>query len=324
MKSSLCGHHISQLFRYLSIITFFLAFSFSRVEGQTDSTYIKGFDYKFTFSTYLLKDFISLTQSYGKDSRVTLYPNNPINLGVGFSIKNTVLNISYGYGLKFLRDSEYGKTSAFDLQLHNYGRKYVLDIYIQRYKGFYERKYNRKGNIRIYPNIKIRHYGALGQYIFNHKRFSYKAAFDQDERQLKSAGSWLLGGNIFKSTLRSDSTFTFNNSTLMKRIQLGVNVGYAYNWVLNRNFFLSGSLSLGVNAGSRNIKSITSKIDVYPSVMGRLSLGYNRESWSLGVSYIQNTVYSEMADDTSILLQSGGLQFTFIRRVPSFSKKKKR
>ncbi len=313
--------YIKSLFKKYNCAQFILGVLFllfvpnQKSYGQVDSTYIKDFDYNFTISSYVLKDFISVIQRYDKSDRVTLYPNNPINLGLGFSIKNTMLNISYGYGLQFLRDSEYGKTSAFDLQLHNYGRKYVLDIYVQRYRGFYQKKSNRKGGMIVYPDIKIRQYGVLGQYIFNNKHFSYKAAFDQDERQLKSAGSLLVGGSVFKSILRSDSTFTFNNSTLLKTIQIGANVGYAYNFVINKNFFLSGSLSLGINAGSRNFKQFKKKIDISPNVISRLSLGYNRESWSLGLSFVSNILYSSISDNTSIALQSGGLQFTFIRRV---------
>lgn len=317
--------HFKSLF-IIPLIGFMLSFGSVDAKGQVDSTYIKPFDYDFTISTYLLKDYIFLLQSYDKGDNVRLYPNNPMNLGLGFSINNTFIDISYAYGMQFLRDSEYGKTSAFDIQLHNYGRKYVFDVYVQRYKGFYQKRADRRGATMLFPDIKIRQYGVLGQYIFNNKHFSYKAAFDQDERQLKSAGTWLIGGSVFKSVLRSDSTLMFQNSTLIKKFQIGVNGGYAYNFVINKNFFVSGSLVVGVNFASTSIRTYHRKVDVFPNILARLSVGYNREYWALGLSYITNYLYSALDKGSSIALQSGGVQFTFIRRVSldKFKKKAKK
>lgn len=284
------------------------------VKAQVDSLYIKDFEYKFTTSVYLLKDFITLTQRFDTGERVNLYPNNPVNLGIGFTIKNTVVNISYGYGLKFLRDIKYGKTSAFDLQLHNYGRKYVLDVFVQRYEGFYRKNTKERNEITLFPNVEINQYGLLGQYVFNHKRFSYKAAFVQDEIQLRSAGSFLLGGSVFKSKVISDGSFMYKGSQRFKNIQFGFNFGYAHSFVLSRFIFLSGSAAAGINFGSATIRTFGGETEIYPNVLFRLATGYNRAHWSFGVSYVGSLLYPSLSKNESIGLHSGGLQMTFIRR----------
>lgn len=133
-------------------------------------------------------------------------PNNPPNIGLGFSMNNTIVNVSYGQGFNFMRDKEKGKTKALDLQIHNYGKKFTFDVFIQRYRGFYAE--DESGNVlALYPDLKIRQYGAYGQYIFNNKKFSYRAAFNQNEKQLKSAGSFLIGGGVYFSKIESDSSF---------------------------------------------------------------------------------------------------------------------
>lgn len=313
--------------RLLPLLLLFMGLfmALPKAKGQIDSLYIGDFDYKFSLSTYLLKDYIRLSQQFDSGDKISLYPNNPVSLGVGIAIKNTVIDISYGYALKFLQDSKYGKTSAFDLQLHNYGRKYVLDIFIQRYQGFYQDKTKKTNSITLFPDVKVRQYGVWGQYVFNHRRFSYKAAFVQDERQLRSAGSFLVGGSVFKTRVRSDGSYTIDRSQYFRRLQFGINAGYAYSYVINKYLYLGGSLSFGVNFGSQNIRSFKINTDVYPSILYRFSAGYNRSSWSLGITYVSNMLYPSLSKEQNVRVTSGGLQFTFIRRFTRFpfTKKKK-
>jgi len=266
---------------------------------------------------FLAKKLLFLVQEYGEGERVFM-PNNPVELGAGFSINNTVLSFGYGYGFDFMRDKEYGKTKSFDFQFHNYGRKHAFDFFFQQYKGFYMEDDKMDAEFVLCPDLEIKKYGVYGEYIFNNKKFSYKAAFDYSEKQLRSAGSFLIGGGIYYTDIKSDSSFFHNEKNTLKNFQFGISAGYAYTWVINRRFFLGGSASTGINFGNESFSRIgKDKLEVYPSISARVSAGYNKVDWSLGFSYVQNFIFPSFVENESIGLSSGHFQLTYVRRFDS-------
>lgn len=283
--------------------------------AQTDSTYIKSFEQELSVSTYLSKDYISLGQVINNKQYRTFQPNNPTDIGLGISLKNTIINFSIGYGFNFMRDKKQGKTESFDFQLHNYGREFVSDLFIEKYHGFYiDDNLNKK--IKLSPDLKIQQCGVYGQYVFNNKRFSYKAAFDQSEIQLKSAGSFLLGGGVYVTQIESDSSFVYNGQKTLHNFQFGISGGYGYIWVLNKGWFISGSTTMGINIGSDKISRFgKQRIKTFPTIFPRISAGYNHNTWSVGFSSINNILIPSISKGTSISVDSGSFQFTFIKRL---------
>lgn len=167
--------------------------------------------------------------------------------------------------------------------------------------------------------MKIRFHGVHGQFVFNGNKFSYKAAFEQSERQLQSAGTFTLGGGIYNIKIESDSVIEGYNESIIRNFQFGISGGYAYTWVLNNNWYVSGSISMGVHFGNEVFNQIGKKnIEVYPTVFPRISVGYNRDSWSLGLSYINNFVYTSFFTNANTGLLSGGIKITYTKRLTSF------
>lgn len=77
-----------------------------------------------------------------------------------------------------------------------------------------------------------------GYYVFNHRRFSYPAAFTQSFIQKRSAGSFIAGANLGISELTvGDST---KNAELFNvaNAYISLGVGYGYNVVLPHNWLL--------------------------------------------------------------------------------------
>ena len=294
-------------------------------KAQIDTTYIKPFDNKLSLRTYLSMKFISMEQEVDGEIKKFM-PNSPMSLGAGVSINNTIINLSYGYGLNFMKDDKKGRTKALDFQIHNYGRKFIIDLFVQKYHGFYTSD-NADKNIQLYPDLKIQQYGAFGQYVFNNKKFSYKAAFNQNEKQLKSAGSFLAGGGIYFSKINSDSSFVHKSKNSLRNFQFGFSGGYAYTWAINKRWFASGSATTGVNFGTERINDFgKQKIEIYPTFFPRISVGYNKEKWSLGLSYVNNFIFSSFSDNnnSNIGLSSGNFQIGYIWRLdtnPFFTKK---
>ena len=291
-----------------------------------DSTYVQKFDNDFTIQTSFGKKFTSIGYEHLDNEEITYKPNNPVSIGLGLSWKGT--NLSFGYGFDFMRDKERGKTHSLDFQYHYYGRKVIFDIFFQRYRGFYtddepkDKTKNRSGNnndnVHLYPDIKIRQYGVFGQYVFNGKKFSTKAVFSQNEIQRKSVGSFLLGGGIYYNKLQVDSTQILGGDKELNNFQLGVNTGYAYTWVVNRRFFISGSVSVGVNFGAKSFDRLTKdKLQVYPTFFPRFAMSYNHNSWSVGLSAVVNRIYVIHSKETKVSLNSGAAQITFVKRFDS-------
>ncbi|HCO67510.1 MAG TPA: hypothetical protein DIT04_07125 [Dysgonomonas sp.] len=283
-----------------------------RAEAQIDTTYIRPLGHRLSVRPFIAKAMLFMNHEFESGEETNYLPNDPPKIGLGVSFNNTIISFGYGYGFNFMTDKAYGKTQAIDFQFHNYGRKFVFDLYFQRYKGFYDDQNSK--NIKLFPDMEIRQYGAYGHYVFNHKRYSYIAAFNQDEKQLKSTGSFLLGGGVYNTHIRSDSSFVYNGKNSFENFQFGISAGYAYTWVLGRYWDISASTTVGINFGGDKFSRFGRKIEVYPTVSPRVSAGYNRGSWSLGFSYVGNMVFPVMSDKETVNLHTGALQISFVKR----------
>lgn len=297
----------------LSHIFLFLALACC-CSAQVDSLYIRGYNHKLMLMGFAVKDILFLSvENPGKE--IMYMPNNPTELGLGLAWNNTVLCFSYGYGFDFMRDKELGRTKSFDFQLHNYSRKFVLDLFVQDYKGFYMEE-DKSDLYVLCPDLGIRQFGFNGQYIFNNKRFSYKAAFNQSERQLRSAGSFLAGAGVYFTEIRSDSSFVYNGKNNLENFQFGINAGYVYTWVLGKHWHINASATMGICFGSEKISKFgKQRLEVYPTVLPRLAVGYNHTTWAFCFSFVGNMTFPAFKDKEALGLMSGGFQLTYFKRI---------
>ncbi|WP_280748308.1 DUF4421 family protein [Parabacteroides sp. PF5-9] len=299
----------------LKYLLLFIAFSSCIASAQVDSLFIGSYDQKLMIIGFVAKDFVFL-ETIQPQSEQTYFPNNPARLGVGLSWKNSVLSFAYGYPFDFLREKKFGKTRFIDWQYHHYDRKFVFDLFLQRYKGFYMEDKKRSEPFILSPDLSVRQYGMNANYIVNNKKFSYKAAFVQNEKQLRSAGSLLLGGGIYVTQITSDSSFVYMDRRSFDNFQFGLSAGYAYTWVLGKRWFINGSCTVGINFGSEKVSSFgKQKLEVYPTVFPRMSIGYNHEKWAMSFVYISNITFPSYTEDHSITLLAGKFQLSYIHRI---------
>ena len=95
-------------------------------------------------------------------------------------------------------------------------------------------------------DVKLKMVNLVGYYVFNHRRFSYPAAFSQSYVQRRSAGSWLAGisyqgGNI-ETTEELKAKYPNALDIQIHIGLLGLGGGYAYNWVLGKKWLLHFSM----------------------------------------------------------------------------------
>ena len=274
---------------------------------KTDTAYIADYPQRVMLSGFISQSSVQL----GKDEKDYI-PNNPLRAGVGISIKNTVINFSYSFGIAPLEQDGKGKTKSSDLQIHHYGRYFVLDLFYQKYKGFYN---DAEGDeATLYPDMYVRNLGAEFAYIFNGDKFSAKAAFQQNEIQLKSVGSFILGGGAYFFKVNPGGVLWETENSL-KNVQFGINGGYAYSWVIDERWMATGILTVGVNVGNDPHLLSDWKIEVYPTAFGRGGLIYHKNDWALAATFLVNNKLMYTEDDGELSFTGINFQLSFVKHI---------
>ena len=265
--------------------------------------------------------------------------NKNIIVGAGASYSWFTLNIGLKYPWINDDNNKYGPTKYLDLQTHMFLRKMNIDLYAQYYKGYY---LGNSGNVidnwpqgdtfLIRPDIKTFTLGFNAQYVYNWKKFSYKAIYNQNEWQKKSAGSWIAGVNAFYYTNRGDSslipknlkdTTLFNglNYNNQNVINIGVSVGYYYTLVIQKHYFVSLGLGIGPSLGyswldtqgaeKASFANITFNLNILP----RFSFGYNGSQFFAGFSFFQQTFFNQVpSNDIWNNFHTGNARIYFVYR----------
>lgn len=256
---------------------------------------------------------------FDRQASKSLYylPNNKLLMGLGVNHGFLGLNIGINFPFVNQDDDRYGETKYHDFTLRVYSPRLNLTAYLQHYKGFYLR--NTAAMIKdwtdgdpyyIRPDIRNFNIGLDFAYIFNSRRFSYRAAVVQTEWQKKSAGSFLLGGNILYNTTRADSSLIpgkiafpeFFDSLRFDRsdiFTIGPFAGYAYTLVIRRHIFLTGSINGSFNTGYTQLMLLESEhryksgINLGYRVEVLVSAGYNSPKHYAGFSYVNMAQQSQ-------------------------------
>lgn len=162
-------------------------------------------------------------------------------------------------------------------------------------------------------------------YIFNHRKFSYPAAYSQSTKQKLSAGSWMVGlgytqhqlevdwdklSNIVDERLnqnpmnqlnqeaRNQMEARIDSSLMFSKVRYSdysATVGYGYNWVFAKNWLFNASLSVGLaynhsrsddpELDKFNLKNFNFKNFNIDGV-GRFGVVWNNDKWYAGISSV--------------------------------------
>ncbi|WP_149697871.1 DUF4421 domain-containing protein [Chitinophaga sp. CF418] len=273
-----------------------------------------------------------------KSSQEVLYrPNTPFNVGFGFNYRFIGINVAFNLPFINKEKGDYGITKVLDLQTHIYSRKLVVDFYGQVYRGYYIANTRRlfsnlgSGNVEmIRPDARNVNVGLDVQYVFNAKRFSYRAAYLQNDYQKKSAGSFLIGGGLFGMRMKGDSGlipsylekagfFNGENFHRTRVFSAAANVGYAHTFVYNKHWFATLSLtgSLGANYTTLNTMKDgdLKRVGLQLNNNIRVSIGYNSGRYYAGIHYVDLTTRSQSpVPDTYQTMGAGNFRISFARR----------
>jgi hypothetical protein len=174
--------------------------------------------------------------------------------------------------------------------------------------------------------------GFNGQYIFNHKKFSYRAPFLQNEWQKKSAGSFLAGINLFYVNIAGDSSlipskgadtsfFDGIHFSQYRFFNAGLIAGYAHTFVVKQHFFLTLSLTGGLSGGGSWLyTSYEDELDrsgftAAGNISGRVALGYNSKRIFVGLSYLGIFLRNQSPIPETVLgYETGMFRFNVVYR----------
>lgn len=200
----------------------------------------------------------SIDDKNEKQPSVTFNPNNDFKLGAGFYLFELTFEVSFSVPIAVRDESIYGKSSATDLQINMLSKSIGLDLYYQKYSGFY--KDDESVSIpsgEAYPqrpDIFTRNFGVSAFYVWNSEKFSIRSSYNYADRQKKSAGSFILYGTINAFRVAGDSSILSatnqvefgegSDFTRLRYTTFSLAPGYSYNLVLKR-VFVNGTFALG-------------------------------------------------------------------------------
>ena len=177
-----------------------------------------------------------LGEDYDTHAKLKTVPSQYIGVWAGYR----------GYGLGYTVNVGGDKGSSFTIGTT--GGSYGINIRIHSfdnshpnidmdYEFLTEEDLEEMKKIDFIDPIHVNTVLADGYYLFNGKKFSYAAAYDQSVIQKRSAGS-LMAGAMFNYThidyakdSNADLVYLMHGLGQVKLWQGSVGVGYAYNWV---------------------------------------------------------------------------------------------
>ncbi len=177
----------------------------------------------------------------GSRSEADLYTSNKTTLSLAGSYRGI------GVGLALNPAKLKGTYKDYELNVNYFSSRLSLDFSYQRSESL-SGDIERNGNMEHLMNncVSMKMINAAAYYTFNHRQFSFPAAFTQSYVQQRSAGSWLAGVSYQGGSLKStDELKRMNPNAPDMRIYLGhfaIGGGYAYNWVIGRKWLLHFSM----------------------------------------------------------------------------------
>lgn len=257
------------------------------------------------------------TSADGTSQSIQMSPSPSFKIGPYFGWRWIFL----GYTLDVGHPKSASKTSEFNLSL--YSSMLGADLVYIRNGGDFKIKKVRGFDPQIANQVKGTDFTGMDAktvsinlyYVFNHRHFSYPAAFSQSTVQRKSCGSWMLGVRFDRQRINFDYMGLPQSLSkdLIEEMKVSsvdyhnysVSGGYAYNWVFAPRwlFSISASPSIGYKKASGERVSgealwVNMKNFNFDFIF-RGGLVWNNSKWFAGASLVSH-LYDYRRDHFSL------------------------
>jgi len=273
---------------------------------------------KFKNLSYIIKPFfreealyLSINSISAVDNQkhdIKYKPNADLKLGLEVSIYDWALSFSISPPKSQDDIEKYGKTTAFDIQLNYIDKNFELDIYIQKYKGFYlleiEELNSESDVLALREDLSLKKLGVNFLYTSN-DNFSLKTGFRQNKIQKKSVSSFILLYGIEYFSLKGDKNLIpkeLNEKNILDFIYYGgeyytFSIAPGYGYISNNEgFFFSGIffLGLGIQYQKNIFDARETQTTLSLKLNTRVSFGYRAENYSIGILVIADGTLSSV------------------------------
>jgi hypothetical protein len=287
--------------------------------NETDTSYIEPQHYNYAFMMQNTNTYETYRLRSKSGQSINFAPKPTYRIGPFFGWRWIFL----GYTFDISHITNTSNKKEFDISLYSnlmcvdlYYRKTGTD-YLIRQIDFNDGAGKRKLHGVAFDGLNVGITGVNLHYIFNHKRFSYPAAFSQSTVQRRSCGSALAGFGYTRHSISLDherlqevvgkamvndadgkQEAKIDSGLMFRQVRytdLSMSGGYAYNWVFAHNWLFAASLSLAVGykraTGDLRKDELTILHDFsFKNVVldgtGRLGIVWNNTKWFAGMSTI--------------------------------------
>lgn len=226
---------------------------------EIDTNYVEPIDYNYTAMLQATRNLEYYTiGNVDYDSRVSFAERNNLRVGPYFGWRWLFL----GYTFDVLHLGKKPKSRGINLDLSFYTSRVGLDLFYHRTgENFNFRQIHGMSDaIKVLEGEPCGNYistqliGLKAYYNFNSKRYSNQAIYSQSKLQRRSAGSFQLGVSftqhdvLFNYQALPDPFVQEYGQEAFKALErvkyrdYAIHIGYAYNWVIARNWCLGMSL----------------------------------------------------------------------------------
>lgn len=270
--------------------------------------------------------------------RVDYAPNGNVKFGGGFFYEWLGFALTFQLPSSSESIKRQGETSSFDTQINLYSKMFTLDLFQQNYKGFYIANYQNLGTIYDpssdiapqRPDISTRNLGLNFSYFFNSDKYSARAAYMLNEKQMRNGGSFIAGAHVTAARVRGDSAILTRDLqdtlgtelavTSIRSTSLSMSGGYAYTLRFLMDFYINVSLQLGPMYSFSSLENSEGNIDDELDNLGlktifRGALGYNTKKFYGAVVFL-NDSYNLKYGDLGYNYSLGSVRFFVGYRIP--------
>ncbi len=231
-------------------------------------------------------------------------PSVQNTISIGASFKGFGLGFGFKLNQNPLIGAQQGESDYMDFRVVSYGRKIGYDFYFQQYTGYFINNLNDFFEVglsgttrRRRDDIRLKNYSANVYLIARPERFSYRAAFVHDERQLQSAGSLLLTASLGYFSASGDSPLVpedtdidFDTNSLYSDTRFytfSLIPGYAYTLVSPKRYY--ANLGASGLAGIHYFEATSERLDdrgvnYFLKGILRASAGFSNDTWAVRVA----------------------------------------
>ena len=218
--------------------------------------------------------------------------------------------LGYTFDVEDLFGNNENKSKKKEMSLNLYSSKFGVDLYYRKtgsdfklrsYEGFHP---NGRFKEMSFDGLQSNIMGLNAYWIFNHKKFSYPAAYSQSTNQRRSAGSFMAGFSYSRHKISFDYTklpeILFNQLkpslkfSHIKYSDYSFGFGYGYNWVFAKNWVSNLSLLPGIGykkakIDDQDFRSESWIKDINFDLITRAGIVYNNAKYFMGASLVLHT-----------------------------------